>query len=288
MKTRSVVLWLALMLPGGGVQGQSIGGYASMDATQCVLAVPAGTSGTFYVLAVLTGAAASGITGAELRIIGLPPSWLATVTPNPAANYKWGNPLDGEGAQIGFPTCRTESPVLLYTIEVQHTGDTGTFGLAVTRRTNPSSPNFACALVTLCDPPVFTKLCVATSLLYLNTSHGQEFSAPRLLFPEDRATAVPLDVRLSWQPAERRSCFNHPFASHCVFLGTDPDPAETACDPTPYWGAFNPGLLQPSTTYYWRIVANESVSSPVWSFTTGNTVAVGRKSWSAMKRLYLQ
>ena len=286
MRIRSAVLCLALVLPGVGVQGQSIGGYASMDATQCALAVAAGTPGTFYVLASLANAAANGITGAELQITGLPPSWQATVIPNPAASYTWGNPLDGEGAQIAFPTCRTASPVLLYTIEVQHAGDTGAYDLAVTRRTNPSNPNFACAVVTLCDPPVFTYLCVDTRVFYLGTSPGQEFSAPRLLAPGDRATGVPLDVTLSWQPAEQRSCFNHPFASHCVFLGTRPDPAETACDPTPYWGAFNPGLLQPNTTYYWRIVANASVSSPVWTFTTGNTVAAGRKSWGAVKRLY--
>ena len=35
---------------------------------------------------------------------------------------------------------------------------------------------------------------------------------------------------------------------------------------------FSPGLLQPNTTYYWRVDAvtdSEIVSGPVWSFTTG-------------------
>ena len=64
-----------------------------------------------------------------------------------------------------------------------------------------------------------------------------------------------------------------------------PDPAGTASDPTPYWSAFDPGLLQPQTTYYWRVEANASLSTPVWSFTTG-TVAVRGKSWSAVKQLY--
>ena len=287
MKMRFAVLWLASLLPGASVHAQSITGYASLDAGQCALTVPAGASGTFYVLAIPGGVAANGITGAELRITGLPPAWQATVTPNPAANYTFGNPLDGEGAQIAFPTCRADVPLLLYTIDVQNPGDTGMYELAVTRRTNPSNPSFACALVTLCDPPVFTKVCVGAGLFYLNTNPGQHWTTPLLSSPEDGATGVPLDVHLSWQPSQHRSCFNHSFASHCVFLGTDPDPQQAACDPTPFWGAFNPGLLQPNTTYYWRIVANASVSSPVWSFTTGNTVAVGMKSWSAVKRLYM-
>lgn len=283
MKTPGIVLGCALVLSGTGAESQIIGVYASMDATQCVLTVPAGTPRTFYVLARLGGIAANGITGAEFRLTGLPSNWLATVTPNPAAHSTLGNPLDGEGAQIAFPVC--QGPVLLYTITVLHAGDTGMYDVAVTRRTHPSDPNFPCAFVTLCDAPVFTKVCVSTSPLYLNTSAASEFSAPRLLFPQDQAMGVPLDAHLSWLPAERRDCFNHPFASHCVFLGTNPDPAATACDPTPYWNAFDPGPLQPQTTYYWRIEANASLSSPVWSFTTG-TVAVQGKSWRAVKQVY--
>lgn len=286
MKARALVLCCALLLRADGVQGQSIGGYASMDATQCVLTVPAATPGTFYVLAELAGAATNGISGAEFQLTGLPSNWAAAVTPNPAAHFTLGSPLDGEGAQIAFPACRPQGPVLLYTIVVQHTGDTGTYDLVVTRREHPSNPNFECAFVTLCDAPVFTKVCVSTRPLYLNTGQPATFSTPRLSSPQDQATGVPLDAHLSWLPAERRDCFNHPFASHCVFLGTNPDPGETACDPTPYWSAFDPGLLQPLTTYYWRVEADASVSSPVWSFTTGNAVAVQGKSWSAMKRLY--
>lgn len=286
MKIRSVVLWLACMLQGANAHAQSIAGYASLDAEQCALTVPPGMSGTLYVLALPEGAAATGITGAELQVTGLPPGWQATVTPNPAANYTFGNPLDGEGAQIAFPTCRADLPLLLYTVEVQNPGDNGLYELAVTRRTHPSNPSFECAFVTLCDPPVFTKICVGTSRFFLNTGPGQDLSVPRLSSPTNGATGVPLDAPLSWQPSELRSCFNHPFPAHCVFLGTDPDPPQSACNPAPGWGVFGPGLLQPNTTYYWRIVANASVSSPVWTFTTGNTVAVGKKSWSAVKRLY--
>ena len=69
-----------------------------------------------------------------------------------------------------------------------------------------------------------------------------------------------------------------------IYFGTNPDP--------PYLNSSTGGrewplpLLQPETTYYWRITAGTH-TSPVWSFTTaGSTVGVAAKSWGQVRGFY--
>ena len=54
---------------------------------------------------------------------------------------------------------------------------------------------------------------------------------------------------------------------------------------------FDPGALQPNTTYYWAVQLSSGletgVRSPVWTFTTGaGTVPVRSTTWGAVKALY--
>jgi hypothetical protein len=84
---------------------------------------------------------------------------------------------------------------------------------------------------------------------------------------------------LMWSPADNA-------ASHQVYLGTDKDVVRNAGTGSPeYKGSKNlgsessdPGLLQKSTTYYWRIDAVDSSGSalkgPVWTFTTADFLVV--------------
>jgi hypothetical protein len=58
-----------------------------------------------------------------------------------------------------------------------------------------------------------------------------------------------------------------------VYFGTTaPPPLVSSNQPAT---TYNPGTLNPSTTYYWRIVARDSLeattSGPTWSFTTGTS-----------------
>jgi len=88
------------------------------------------------------------------------------------------------------------------------------------------------------------------------------------------ATEVPMNAMLSWTPADSS-------ASHQLYFGTDKETvrnAETGSseDKGPKaLGAesFNPGLLEPETTYYWRVDETDSQGNvfkgPLWSFTTG-------------------
>lgn len=81
--------------------------------------------------------------------------------------------------------------------------------------------------------------------------------------PAHGATNVTIDADLSWDSA--------PFVtSHNVYFGTIPDPnqATTTVNKT-----YDPGVLSPSRTYYWRIDASDGVTTvhgPVWTFMTAS------------------
>jgi hypothetical protein len=95
--------------------------------------------------------------------------------------------------------------------------------------------------------------------------------------PVDEETEVPTDVTLHWQ-AGREAEF------HEVYLSTDrltilegTAPVEIAFD-----NSFDPGSLDPATTYYWKITGFNETESPsfwegeIWQFTTGTGSESGR------------
>ena len=90
-------------------------------------------------------------------------------------------------------------------------------------------------------------------------------AASSLTSPANSATNVSIEMALAWSTV--------PFAtSYDVYFGTTPSP--------PFWGNVagtqcSPGILAPSTTYYWSVAARNEVgstTSAVWSFTTTGVV----------------
>ena len=82
--------------------------------------------------------------------------------------------------------------------------------------------------------------------------------------PDDQETDVSLDIVLKWWPGKDAN-------SRDVYFGTDstPDSGEFQGNQTAL--SFDPGTLDPSTTYYWRIdekTATSTTTGDVWSFTT--------------------
>jgi hypothetical protein len=76
-----------------------------------------------------------------------------------------------------------------------------------------------------------------------------------------------------------------------VYLGTSEDPPLVALDHEWLFLYDPPEPLSPNTTYYWRIRTTPdhdcgTASGPVWSFTTGDPVALESTTWSAIKKLY--
>ena len=84
--------------------------------------------------------------------------------------------------------------------------------------------------------------------------------------PLHGSTAIPFSTNLSWEVSDP----DGDIVTCDVYLGTTNPPPMVASNVT--GNVYEPGILDPLTTYYWKIVAwdNHSASStgPVWQFTT--------------------
>ena len=91
--------------------------------------------------------------------------------------------------------------------------------------------------------------------------------------PANGAADVSMATVLSWTAADNA-------ASHEVYLGLDKDAVRSADKASPeYKGSkalgaesYDAGLLEPDTTYYWRVdevYTGNTVKGPIWSFTVG-------------------
>lgn len=105
--------------------------------------------------------------------------------------------------------------------------------------------------------------------------------------PPDGATQVPLDATLSWEMGLTiNPCGGLTEVTPIVMMGTAPGAlTEVARDVSP---PFDPGVLQPGVTYYWRI-DHEFLGrhgGPVWQFTTALVVPTQATTWGRLKALY--
>jgi hypothetical protein len=115
---------------------------------------------------------------------------------------------------------------------------------------------------------------------------------PYNLSPVDGAADVPLNPVLSWESWMPDVCGPTVlgcYPTHQVFFGTTPNPPRVLYDHGGF--SWQPGTLQPGTTYYWRVVhrtwtGSQPGSSPEMSFTTVGSVAAQGRSWGSIKSLY--
>lgn len=133
---------------------------------------------------------------------------------------------------------------------------------------------------------------VSVSLAFLSTSAAEcAYSpAPRDPVPPDGASGVPAFLQsLGWDVDTPRTGCPLPLGSvelGELYFGTDPNPPLFWTPNGPWYG---PLYLEPETTYYWRIVADNfgyPAEGPVWSFTTERAIGVESKTWGAVKALY--
>ncbi|MBN2312297.1 MAG: hypothetical protein JXM79_00115 [Sedimentisphaerales bacterium] len=97
--------------------------------------------------------------------------------------------------------------------------------------------------------------------------------------PAYDATDIPMNVILSWTAADSA-------ASHRLYFGTDKEmvrnanigSSEDKGSKTLGDENYDPGLLEPETTYYWRVDEVDGQSNvskgPVWIFTTGTSLLI--------------
>jgi hypothetical protein len=97
---------------------------------------------------------------------------------------------------------------------------------------------------------------------YENLSPNRPYSPTPLDGAQDQA----LDTQLIWRCSDPDG---DPL-TYDIFFGTAMNPPEVATGHTDT--TYNPGQLNTSTTYYWKIIAHDpriSRTGPIWSFRTG-------------------
>jgi hypothetical protein len=167
MKKKSLMLFaaaLCCLVSLAQAQEASIAVYLDEAGTTCNGQTASGIiNGSVWVN--LDGAAAGGITGAEFRVdptMGYGGAFFngytASVTPD--APITIGNPFSEGGTNGGFTSCQTASRVRLMTFQLIDMTETSDVWLNVRQHAFPPNYTFQCALLTLCDAPVFTKVCV--------------------------------------------------------------------------------------------------------------------------------
>jgi len=177
---------------------------------KCTEFIPCTSSGVLSVYAILDGASANGISGAEYGVaIGedgnADPGWVFVEDFNSDAAAVIGmgfNPPDTfeaipdgnrlRGVNVAFPTCQTGDGhmILLETVEVQNTQCTpGALSLLVVSHDRDSNRRFLCPLFTLCDGPTFTKVCLGDDVRPCGVDAQCSTSGGAIINPEPGQTA---------------------------------------------------------------------------------------------------
>jgi lysophospholipase L1-like esterase len=104
---------------------------------------------------------------------------------------------------------------------------------------------------------------LAASILIPTIQEATGLHPARIVAPTNLHQGLSLDQRLAWAAGPGT-------ISHEVYLGTDPAPSFVT---NQVGTTYDPGELQPETTYYWRIneiTPAHTVTGQVWRFTTGS------------------
>jgi hypothetical protein len=112
----------------------------------------------------------------------------------------------------------------------------------------------------------------STSPVWSFTTRGNEPpETPSNPYPADGATDVSLNADLSWDCSDP----NGDDLTYDVYFGTSSNPPLVSSGQSS--DTYNPGTMDMTTTYYWKIVAedsfNEIATGPIWSFTTRGNMA---------------
>ncbi len=170
------------VLTAATASGQSatgtLGIYFDPMETQCNGTILPGVPGTIYILAKLEGTSASGITGAEFRIGGIPETWDTHPVPNPVM-ISLGDPFT-IGVTGAFGQCQRpdNGVVILYTVLVVASDQASDLVFTLESRNPPSNPYFPCPLILLCDSPRFSKVCVEAQTCSVNATVARKCAAP--------------------------------------------------------------------------------------------------------------
>lgn len=184
------------------------------------------------------------------------------------------------GVAVAFSSCKTGDAVHVLTINCWMAGQTKS---CCPWRILPSPTAYPSNQIGVADCDL--NYATAYGGMLLVQKSGVTADHP---LPPDGATNQPLSVRLTWME-HYCDCSMCPTSSSDIYFGTTTDPPLVYSDEGSQEGPYDPGLLQPYTTYYWKIRKRglgDPWTSPLWSFTTTSSIDVESTSWGAIKALY--
>jgi hypothetical protein len=188
------------------------------------------------------------------------------------------------GVSIAFGSCRSGDAVHVLTINYMMAGLTET---CCHYRVLPLPNSRFPGQITLSDCDFEAQTGQGGALL-ISRSSATTVDNPD---PPDGATNQPLSVRLTWTEHRCDCTLCATFADLYFGTTTDPPLVSRLGNGGPGEYPYDPGLLEPYTTYYWKVGtygAGEPWMSPLWSFTTTSAIPTESVSWGAIKALYTE
>jgi hypothetical protein len=175
---RLFVAWIGLGLTlGPGLasiaQAQSsgvLGIYFDDRASKCSDTFSVGQSRTIWVMFLPEGDTRGGITISEFRVVANGASGYSFSAPTLlSGSILLGSVFEG-GVMAASPNCESRQPLPVLKFTVLNLGGGRDATLEIAERIPPSNRDFPCPLVTLCDNPIFTKICITPDRAVLNPS----------------------------------------------------------------------------------------------------------------------
>ena len=167
---------LGLLIPRGALcENGTLAIYSDRDARDCALAVPPGTTRNLFVVFVPEGATRSGIVGAEFRLDVSAASGYLMLSVQPLQEGMIGFPSIGDvlsgGATVAWAQCSNSLAIPLLQVQVMNLGAGAPDAtLHIRARSNPSNASLDCPLITLCDAPHYSGVCIFGGVGVLNAT----------------------------------------------------------------------------------------------------------------------
>jgi hypothetical protein len=271
----STVLILVAFGPAPDAGGAVVGLFNDLQATEPVIHDAGPGLKSIYAFVILTPGATATQFSAPVPACFKGATWLADQAPFPVTI---GN--SQTGVAIGFGSCLA-SPIHVLTINVFAQGltDSCCFYQVL------PDPNVPSGEVEVVDCNAV--LIPATGMTSIVSPHGGGF--PPLIGDPDPPTGAveqPVDRDVNWTFETCSIGLGVVWTD--VYFGTTPDPPLVSQMDGGL--TYDPGQLEAATTYFWKIRVVDTdagaTESPVWNFTTIQTVASEHTPWGRVKALF--
>ena len=162
----AVAAVLCVAAPASARNGM-LGIFFDQYGSQCAGTIRQGGVGQMYVVFLPAGDTRDGITGVEFSIEMQDASGYNVLATQPLLLTGLGDAFAG-GVNIVNGECLTNLAIPVLSIQVQNLSGGSNAKFVVRVHGNPSVKGLPCALVTLCDAPAYTAMCVETGKAVIN------------------------------------------------------------------------------------------------------------------------